>query len=144
MTVINLPTRSGVAEPLELATDELRALLVEGREQGYLTSDRIVDELRDIELTPEQIESILMTLTDEGIELLESDETTLTVAAAADSEEESPALDLSLTTVSSDPVRLYLSAYSGEFGRPVRLKTATWSSSIRPPSPLHCSPPGAA
>ena len=30
-----------------------------------------------------------------------------------------------------------IDAYSGQFGRPVRLKTATWSGSIRPPGPLH-------
>jgi RNA polymerase primary sigma factor len=110
MTVIDLPTRRGVAEPPEPAIDELHELLAEGREQGYLTGDHISDVLKEIELTPEQLENILMVLTDEGIELLESDETTLTVAVDTDGEEKSPALDLSLTTASSDPVRLYLSA----------------------------------
>jgi len=42
------------------------------------------------------------------------------------------------------PLGKLLHAHSGEFGRPVRLKTATWSGSIRPPGPLHWSPPGAA
>jgi RNA polymerase primary sigma factor len=99
----------GPAEPAEPGTDELRELVAEGREQGYLTGEHIAEALQDVELAPEQIESVIMCLADEGIELLEGDETALTDAADGDGEREAVTLDLSIKTSSSDPVRMYLS-----------------------------------
>jgi DNA-directed RNA polymerase, sigma subunit (sigma70/sigma32) len=108
MTVIDLPVTRGTTEPAEPAIDELRELVVEGREQGYLTRDRIASALQDVELAPDQLENIFMLLTDQGIEILEGDETAAADATDAGSEEEAPALDLSIKTQSSDPVRMYL------------------------------------
>jgi RNA polymerase primary sigma factor len=108
MTVIGLPATRGAAEPAEPAIDEVRELVVEGREQGYLTSDRIAGALQDVELTSEQLENIFMLLTDQGIELLESDETATADAPDARGDDEAPALDLSIKTASTDPVRMYL------------------------------------
>ncbi len=88
--------------------DEVRELVVEGHEQGYLTSDRIAIALQDVELTADQLENIFMLLTDQGIELLESDETPAAEAPEAGGDEDAPALDLSIKTPSTDPVRMYL------------------------------------
>jgi RNA polymerase primary sigma factor len=108
MTVIDAPVSTGAVEPAEPAIDEVRELVVEGREQGYLTSDRIAVALQDVELTSEQLENIFMLLTDQGIELLESDETEVAESAGAGGDAEAPALDLSIKTASTDPVRMYL------------------------------------
>ena len=108
MTVIDLPAARGATEPAEPTIDEVRELVVEGHEQGYLTSDRIASALQDVELTAEQLENIFMLLTDQGIELLESDEAPAADAPDAGADEEAPALDLSIKTSSTDPVRMYL------------------------------------
>jgi RNA polymerase primary sigma factor len=107
MTVRDQPAADGAAEPAEPALDELLELIAEGREQGYLSSDHIADALRDVELTPEQLEHILMFLADEGIEIVEGDEP-VADAVGADGEAEVAVLDLSVRTPSSDPVRMYL------------------------------------
>ena len=101
------PTHSTSAPP-ELAIDEARELVVEGREQGYLAIERLLDVLRDIEVTPEQLETILMFLSDQGIELLESEETPAEAADGEDEQEPPAALDLSIKTSSYDSVRMYL------------------------------------
>jgi len=111
MTVIDLPAASGPAEPME-PIDEVRELIVEGHEQGYLTSEHIAHALQDVELTTDQLESIFLLLTDQGIELLEGDEAAEAPTAgsdAGDDERDAPALDLSIKTSSTDPVRMYLS-----------------------------------
>jgi len=107
------------AQGADPARHELRELLVEGREQGYLTTDHIADALRDVELSPDRIELIFMRLSDEGIELLEGDEPTAADASDGEADEAAPALDLSVSATSLDPVRLYL----GQIGR-VALLTA--------------------
>ena len=108
MIAFNQSAADGAPQPPEPALDELRELLVEGREQGYLTADHITDALQDVDLTPDQIDNIFMLLADQGIEILEDDVTTTADARDADCEQENPALDLSVRTPSSDPVRLYL------------------------------------
>jgi RNA polymerase primary sigma factor len=94
-------------EPAEAFVGELRELLSEGREQGYLTAERISYALRDVELAPDELESILVTLSDEGIEIVASE------GAEGDADvrpeaEAAPELDLAAAGQSSDPVRLYL------------------------------------
>ena len=92
---------------LEACSDELRELLSEGRQQGYLTGARISDALRDVELAPDELESILVVLTDEGIEIVADD----SPEADDDGQPEEgieAKLDLSTSGQSSDPVRGYL------------------------------------
>ena len=96
------------APDAEPAGDELRQLLLTGREQGYLTHDHIADALRDVELSPDQIELIFMRLSDEGIELLEGDDPAATDATDGEADQAAPELDLSIEATSLDPVRLYL------------------------------------
>ena len=57
------------------AADELRELLDEGRREGHLTSARLTAVLNDVDLSPEQLENVLLCLIDQGIELLDGSET---------------------------------------------------------------------
>ena len=64
--MIDLPAACRAVGP---ATSEVRDLLAEGSRRGFLTSDRVSDVLHDLDLTSEQLENILICLTDRGIEL---------------------------------------------------------------------------
>ena len=68
-----------------------------------MTSDRIESALQEVELSPGQLEELFALLADQGVELLESEETPSAGAPEADK-----SLDLSFVTSTSDPVRLYL------------------------------------
>jgi RNA polymerase primary sigma factor len=114
--VVDLPAGDGVAEPAEPLIDEVRELLAEGCEQGYLTGDHVTDALRDVDLTPDQLDTIFLLFNDLGIDIIEGDEP---LPGASADEAEAPALDLSIRTSSSDPVRMYFT----EIGR-VALLTA--------------------
>jgi RNA polymerase primary sigma factor len=91
--------------PLDHAVDDVRALVAEGHEQGYLDAGRVHDALREADLTPEQMEEVFTALDDLGIDVLGSE-----VPAVAESagDDERPALDLSVKALPSDPTRLYL------------------------------------
>jgi RNA polymerase primary sigma factor len=107
---IETQTQSQAAEAAELTIDEVRELAAEGREQGYLSSERIVDALQEVELSVDQIENIYMLLTDLGIDILEGETHAATTTHTEHEEDENaPVLDLSIKTSSSDPVRMYLS-----------------------------------
>ncbi len=89
----------------ELAFEEVRLLIQEGREQGYLAGDHIAEVLKDVELTVEQSDALYGLFADLGIDIVEGD--------TADSEGESAGtgaakLDLSTRTQTSDSVRAYL------------------------------------
>jgi RNA polymerase primary sigma factor len=86
--------------------DEVRELLTQGAEQGYLVSDHVHDVLKELDLTAEQLDSVFIALHDEGVELLE-DEAAATTAERAQPEAASE-LDLSVKTPTMDPVRTYL------------------------------------
>jgi RNA polymerase primary sigma factor len=86
--------------------DEVRQLVVEGREQGYLTSSHLAEALQDLDLTPEQIDAIYTLLSDLGIEIVEDES-----AESGGHEAEALAmgeLDLSPRGTTSDAMRLYL------------------------------------
>ena len=93
----------------ELAIDEVRALVEEGREQGYLLSEHIADALQEVELTPDQIDGIYNLLNDLGIDVVEGDlPTEGEVAGKAADDDLATRLDLSVKTQTNDPVRMYL------------------------------------
>ena len=101
--------RSKPTESAELAIDEVRLLVEEGREQGYLASDHIADALQDVELTLDQIDGIYNLFADLGIDIIEGDAPAVAEGPEAKPEEEViPKLDLSVKTPTNDPVRMYL------------------------------------
>jgi RNA polymerase primary sigma factor len=105
MTLIDLPASDGAMEPAELVIDELVELLAEGRERGYLTADQISEALTDVALRPDQFKAFIGLAVEQGIELIEGDET---IQGDGHGEAGSAALDLSIQSPSLDPVRLYL------------------------------------
>ena len=91
-----------------LCSDEVRGLVDEGHEQGYLSGAHIETTLRDMDLTVEQLEELFLALTDLGIDIVESDASADVDDLAASGDDAAQAkLDLSIKSVSSDPVRLY-------------------------------------
>ena len=109
MTVIDLPAAREAAESADPAIDEVRELVAEGREQGYLASEHITDVLQEVELTPDQIDGIYNLFADLGIDIIEGDVAVGDDGPEAKAEAEVvPKLDLSVKTPTNDPVRMYL------------------------------------
>jgi RNA polymerase primary sigma factor len=101
--------RSKASEPAEMSIDEVRLLVEEGLQQGYLASEHIADALQDVELTLDQIDSIYNIFADNGIDILEGEGVGAGGGADAKADEEIiPKLDLSVKTPTNDPVRMYL------------------------------------
>ena len=107
MTLTDALVVPEATEPAEALVDELRELFVEGRQQGYLTAERITQALRDVELVPDELEGVLVALTDDGIEIV-GDDSPEEGSEPQPEEEVEDKLDLSTSGQSSDPVRLYL------------------------------------
>ena len=101
--------RNRPGEAAELSIEEVRLLVEEGREQGYLAGDHIADVLQDVDLTPDQIDGIYNLFADLGIDILEGEGGE--AAAGPDAKPDEgviPKLDLSVKTPTNDPVRMYL------------------------------------
>jgi RNA polymerase primary sigma factor len=96
------------ADAAELSIEEVRVLADEGRESGYLTTDRVADALQDVELTPDQVDGIYSLFADLGIDILEGDGPTVEAVEPKPDEEVIARLDLSVKTPTNDPVRMYL------------------------------------
>lgn len=81
----------------------VKSLIDKGKKSGSLTYKEIMDEIDNIELTPEQIEKIYEVLESMGIEVIGEPQ-------AAEAEEEEEELDLSVPEgiAIDDPVRMYL------------------------------------
>ncbi len=100
--------------PAELDIEEVRELVAEGREQGYLNAGRLHDALQDVDLTAEQIDDILLLLGDLGIDVIDGDQSLGADGREPEAAEEAtsqpeviPALDLSVKSASNDSVRMY-------------------------------------
>jgi RNA polymerase primary sigma factor len=119
----------GAADGLDVR--EIHDLIAEGREQGYLVVDHVTDVLDELDLTTDQIEEVLLTLHDLGVEVVEAAELGGTARSSGTAPEPDaspdlpghdarPALDLSPRTATLDPVRMYL----GKIGRVALLTRA--------------------
>ncbi len=86
--------------------EEMRALVTDGREKGFLTYDEIVEVLEEAEVTKEQIEDFYSHLLEVGIEVLDADGEVI-ARRAAQPTERPPELDLTVEP-SLDSLRLYL------------------------------------
>jgi RNA polymerase primary sigma factor len=107
MTMIDPPAACRAVEHAGLGT-EMGALLAEGRARGSLTGDHITEVLQGVDLTPEQLENILLCLTGQGIELLDSDEAAVADTAEGGDADEALPQDPSLTAPTDDAVGMYL------------------------------------
>jgi len=93
--------------------DEVRDLATSGKEQGFLTTGDIVEGLRGIELTPEQMDNIFVFLTESGIEITDEAEDDLDELVADEPVKKTkrkvaPARDEFYGGSLNDPVRMYL------------------------------------
>jgi RNA polymerase primary sigma factor len=82
---------------------DVQKLLQIGQEQGYVTGDEIMSLVEEYDLTVEEIEDLYSQLFDQSTEIYEQSPVTQGVL-----DDIEPTLDLSIQTVTQDPLRLYL------------------------------------
>ena len=87
--------------------EELRTLVQEGHDKGYLIYDEVAATLEEVELSKEQLEDFYTYLLDHNIELLDADSKQTAQGDAALHGEKAPELDLTVEP-SLDSLRLYL------------------------------------
>jgi RNA polymerase primary sigma factor len=97
--------------------DELRTLIAEGQERGYLTFDEIATCLEEVEVTKEQIVELHTHLVDQGIDIIGSDgrlampeapkAESAPASGARSDQPKKPEIDLTVEP-SLDSLRLYL------------------------------------
>jgi RNA polymerase primary sigma factor len=91
-------------------SDELRALITQGQERGYLTFEEISSTLEEVEVTKEQVRDLHGFLVDQGVDVVAEDGVTAYKEAKGDSQPgQSKKQELDLTVEPSlDSLRLYL------------------------------------
>jgi len=82
---------------------DVQDLLQVGQERGYVTSDEIMALVEEFDMAMEEIEDLYSQLFDQSIEIYEQSPVTHGVLEPTE-----PTLDLSIETVTHDPLRLYL------------------------------------
>jgi RNA polymerase primary sigma factor len=94
--------------------DELRPLIAEGQERGFLTVEQIASSLEEVEVTKEQVAELHVYLLDQGIEVLSADGRPVTSAEPPVRSDKDtpdaprkPEIDLTVEP-SLDSLRLYL------------------------------------
>jgi RNA polymerase primary sigma factor len=115
-----MPSGPLTAEELEARKARLKALIVLGKERGYLTHAEITDHLPDIQIDSDQMESIVATFQEWNISVYEvtPDTETLLLASntpASDTDDAEEEAEAALSTVvdsefgrTTDPVRMYM------------------------------------
>lgn len=105
---------------MEYVDQELKTLIVRGKQQGYLTYDQVNDYLPDEAVSPEKLDNLLVALDDMGI-ALEEQTASLPVEPTTSSKEPvrpevthsveltPPATAQDIPKLSDDPLRMYLS-----------------------------------
>ena len=88
-------------------SEELRALISQGREQGYLTFEQIAGTLEEVEVTKEQVQGLHAHLIDHGIDVIGEDGLTAYKEAKGEGQQKKAELDLTVEP-SLDSLRLYL------------------------------------
>ncbi|HLZ38534.1 MAG TPA: RNA polymerase sigma factor [Mycobacteriales bacterium] len=92
------------APPREVQAEEVRDLLARGKEQGFVTGEEVAAALTAAELPPEALEGVLAALADEGVDVVDTEET----LEDADEARRQPEDDVAVRSTTSDPVRMYL------------------------------------
>jgi RNA polymerase primary sigma factor len=94
-----------------LEVEELRTLLADGRERGFLTFEEIAACLEEVDVTKEQVRDLHVHLVDAGIEIVAGDareaSSTAAQADSAPAQSKRPEIDLTVEP-SLDSLRLYL------------------------------------
>ena len=95
--------------PREAQVDEIKDLIAKGKDAGQLTSEDVSAAMQAAEIPPEQMDSILLVLTEEGVEIVDTtsdmdDDDAADLASRRKRAEE----ELAMKTPTSDPVRMYL------------------------------------
>jgi RNA polymerase primary sigma factor len=101
---------TGQAEAPDLEHEELRALVADGRERGFLTFEEIASCLEEVEITKEQVRDLHVYLVDSGIEIVSADGRPPQLGAPTAMEPatpKKPEIDLTVEP-SLDSLRLYL------------------------------------
>jgi RNA polymerase primary sigma factor len=91
-------------------SDELRALISQGRERGYLTFEQIAGTLEEVEVTKEQVQALHTYLIEHGVDVIAEDGLTAYKEAKEGNQPghaKKPELDLTVEP-SLDSLRLYL------------------------------------
>ncbi len=91
-------------------SDELRSLIVAGRERGYLTFEQIAATLEEVEVTKEQVQDLHGYLIEHGVDVIAEDGLTAykeAKEASQPGQAKKPELDLTVEP-SLDSLRLYL------------------------------------
>src|SRR5215211_7245656 len=111
----SLRTNPNMAVALEDKFDEVRQLIVIGKEKGYLLYDEVNDLLpADLTANPEDLEELLAVFSSAGIELVDSEKGYKLEREGIERQEgpegEGPELDLTPGSLdkTNDPVRMYL------------------------------------
>ena len=102
----------GTADVAVLEVDEVRALVAEGRERGYLSFGEISTALEEVELTKEQLAEFRAHLHEQGVEIVSGEERPAgLIEIAGDGAQpvaaRKPQIDLTVEP-SLDSLRLYL------------------------------------
>ena len=99
----------------ELVADDVRDLVAEGREQGYLAAAHVRDVLVEAEFTVDQAEAVVMLLADLGVDIVEAGEggeagdgPPAEVPGQVAEADVVGRLDLSVKAPNSDAMRTYL------------------------------------
>ena len=95
--------------PREAQVDEIKDLIAKGKDAGQVTSEDVSAAMQAAEIPPEQMDSILAVLTEEGVEIVDTtsdmdDDDAADLASRRKRAEE----ELAMKTPTSDPVRMYL------------------------------------
>ncbi len=96
------------------ADSDLRALIAQAKEQGFLTYDQVNEYLPNEAVTPEKLDNLLYALDELGIELVTEDPTAEKAPLVEPADEALPVLkNDKQPKLSDDPIRMYLSQMSG-------------------------------
>jgi RNA polymerase primary sigma factor len=90
--------------------EELRGLIAQGRERGYLTFEQIAATLEEVEVTKEQVSALHSHLIEHGVDVIAEDGVSAykeQKAADSNGQPKKPELDLTIEP-SLDSLRLYL------------------------------------